>query len=40
MLSTGIAADGLVGVVLDAGLEHAAVNRTPTAARLTMTFTP
>jgi hypothetical protein len=32
--------DGLVAVVLDAWLEHAAVSRTPTAAREAMTFTP
>jgi hypothetical protein len=31
--------DGLVGVALDAWLEHAAVSRTPTAARGIMTFT-
>jgi hypothetical protein len=32
--------DGLVGVLVDAWLEQAAVNRTPTAAREIMTFTP
>jgi hypothetical protein len=32
--------DGLVGVALDAWLEHAAVDRMPVAASRYMTFTP
>jgi hypothetical protein len=32
--------DGLVGVALDAWLEHAVVNSMPVAASRNMTFTP